>query len=303
LTALYRYRAHAKINLGLEVLGRRTDGYHEVRTVLQSIALYDVIEVHPAAEEIVLTCSDPNLGTGEENLIMKAARALQVAFDCPKGARIHLTKRIPMQAGLGGGSSNAAVALLAMARLWRLPTDPDSLMPIARKLGSDVPYFLLGGTVLAVGRGEEVYALPDAPRFHLLIVRPSAGMSTGEAYSLLDSGLTGPRSPNRIMSIVQKLVDGKLDEGLFFNRFEEVATRRGDEAAALRQALMDVGASLGMLAGSGASWVGIFASRAQAQEAYRRMAHRGISGLLSSTISRRDYWELTQPRMGKENLP
>lgn len=304
MTAMIRTRAHAKINLGLEILGTRPDGYHEVRTVLQSVALHDVLEFGPSPDgRLHLSCSEPALGSGEENLVARAARALQAATGCAAGARIHLTKRIPIQAGLGGGSADAAAALLGLSRLWRLPETPASLLPIAGALGSDVPYFLLGGTVLGVGRGEEVYPLPDAPRFHLVLARPSHGTPTPEAYARLDRQLTGQRTPHRIMGIVQKLAEGRLDEELFFNRFEEVVVDKGGEAEAVRQALKECGARLVILAGSGSSWAGFFTARAQAQEAYRRLAHRGISALVTSTIGRRDYWELTLPRMGKETLP
>lgn len=300
---MLRYHAHGKINLALDVVDRRSDGYHEVRTVLQSIALCDVIEVHPAGQDITLTCSDPALSTGQDNLILRAASALREAWDCRKGARIHLTKRLPTQAGLGGGSADAAVALMALSRLWRLPSDVESLLPLARGLGSDVPFFLVGGTALGVGRGDEVYPLPDAPRFHLVIAKPSRGTSTAEAYAFMDRELTYPQPVSRMVSLVNRLVEGKADERLFFNRFEEVVGHGTDEGSAVRQVLLDGGASAAMLAGSGSCWVGFFQHRSGAQEAYRRMAHRGIIGWLTSTVARKDYWELTLPRSAKETLP
>lgn len=299
----YRYRAHAKINLGLEVLEERSDGFHEIRTVYQSIALCDHLDVFPARTGLTFTCSDPSI-SGEDNLVLKAARALATSFGCKKGARLELAKRIPSQAGLGGGSTDAAVALLALARLWRLPCDWPSLMPIARSLGSDVPFFLMGGTALGLGRGEEVYPLPDAPPMHLVVVQPpGVRTSTAEAYRLLDTKLTGDEGPHRILSIVQGVVEGKLSEQHFFNRFEEVASRADDEVAAVRRALLSMGAVRVLLAGSGSAWVGLFPDRAQAQEAHRRMAHRGISGILTSTLNREDYWELTLPGTAKETLP
>lgn len=298
-----RYRAHAKFNLALDVRGVRPDGYHEIRTVLQSIALCDLLDVYPAASGLEFTCSDPSLPAGADNLVVKAALALREATGCSKGARIHLTKRIPSQAGLGGGSSDAAVALMALARLWRLPSDPAALMPLAARVGSDVPFFLVGGTALGVGRGEEIYPLPDAPRLRLLVVKPATGMPTAEAYRRLDDRLTQQDVAHNIYAIVQCAVDGRFDERLLFNRFEEVATEKEGEAAALRQALLDAGARRAVLAGSGSSWVGLFQSRALAQDAYRRMVHRGITVVLTETLPRRDYWERTLPRMEKETPP
>lgn len=301
MTAL-RYRPHAKFNLALDVRERRPDGYHEVRTVLQCMALCDTLEVFPAGEGLSFTCSDPSLPTGPENLVMKAAAALREATGCTKGARLHLTKRIPSQAGLGGGSADAAVTLVALARLWRLPAEPSALLPLAAKLGSDVPYFLVGGTALGVGRGEEVYTLPDAPPLHLVVAKGLKGTSTPEAYKALDARLTPPEGAHRIQGIVQGVVGGRLDEHLLFNRFEEVATG-DDEGAAIRQSLLECGARRAILAGSGSAWVGVFTSRSQAQEAQRRMSHRGISVVLTHTVSRKDYWERTLPRAEKETLP
>ncbi len=303
MSAPLRYRAHAKINLGLEVLGPRPDGYHEIRTVYQSIGLCDTLEFHPAAGGMALTCSDPTLSTGVDNLVLRAARALQEATGCGKGARIHLAKRIPMQAGLGGGSSDAAATLLGLCRLWRLAPAPELLRDLARALGSDVPFFLVGGTALGAGRGEEVYALPDAPPMHLLVLPGTAGTPTGEAYRLLDERLTGARTPHRIEALVQGIVEGTLSERQFFNRFEEVFKQQGDEGSSGRQAAPPHGAGRMLLAGSGSSWIGIFPDRSQAQEAYRDLSHRGISAVLTSTLTRKDYWELTVPRVGKETLP
>lgn len=298
MTAL-RYRAHAKFNLALDVRGKRADGFHEVRTVLQSTALADTLEVFPTAEGLAFTCSDPALPAGADNLVMKAALALRQATGCTKGARMHLTKRIPAQAGLGGGSADAAVALVALSRLWRLPPDSSPLMAVAAGLGSDVPFFLLGGTALGVGRGEEVYALPDAPPLHLLIVKGPQGTATVEAYRRLDARLTVPEGTHKIQGIVRGVVEGRLDDRLLFNSFGEVAGD-GEGEAALRRLLLDCGARQAILAGSGSAWVGLFQSRAHAQEAQRRMAHRGISVVLTHTVTRKDYWERTLPRMEKE---
>lgn len=297
-----RYRAHAKINLGLEVLAPRPDGYHEIRTVYQSIALSDHLDVFPARSGLSFTCSDPALA-GEDNLVLRAARALADAHGCKKGARLELHKRIPQRAGLGGGSSDAAVTLLALARTWQLPSAPGDLYPLAASLGSDVPFFLMGGTALGVGRGEEVYPLPDAPAMHLVLVRAGEKLSTAEVYRRLGSKLTGEKGPHRIQAIVQGVVRGKLSDHHLFNCFEEVYDREDAEAAAARRALGASGAARVLLAGAGSAWVGIFPDRAQAQVAHRRLAQRGVSGILTSTLVRKDYWELTIPGTAKETRP
>ncbi len=296
-----RYRAHAKINLGLEVGGLRPDGYHEMRSVLQSIALCDILDFSPAEEGIRVTCSDPSLGTGEDNLVIRAAKALLGAFNCERGARIHLNKIIPMEAGLGGGSSDAAVTLLALAKLWKLEASREDLLELALGLGSDVPYFLVGGTVLAVGRGEEVYPLPDAPPLHVLIVPTASGMSTKRAYSLIDKRLTECPAVPKIFTTVQGVVEGKLSEGVLFNHFEEVYGQIEGEVAVLRRILLKNGTGRLLLAGSGSAWLGIFTSREEAREARRSLALAGSKGILTQTLTRKDYWDLTVPSVEKEN--
>ena len=297
-----RVHACAKFNLGLEVLGRRPDGFHDMRTVIQSLALSDILDVYPAPSGLTLECSDPSLPSGEENLVMRAARTLQEAYSCRKGARLRLLKRIPVQAGLGGGSADAAAALLALARLWRLPCRPADLAPLAANLGSDVPFFLVGGTALGVGRGEEVYPLPDAPRLEVVIALSPRGMPTARAYEALDGRLTPANRVHTIQEIVQGIVDGKVGEGILFNHFEEVSGQPEGDAAALRRALEKGGEGRLLLAGSGSAWLGLFSSREQAQESVRRMSHQGSRGILTHTLTRKDYWEWTIPSQEKESL-
>ncbi len=299
------FRAHAKINLGLEVLGRRSDGYHEVRTVLQTIGLCDTLEVTPARESITLECSDPKLPSGEENIVMKAARMLRDASGVHAGAKIRLAKRIPVQAGLGGGSSDGAVALLALSRLWNLPLDRERLLPLAERLGSDVPFFFYGGTAFAAGRGEEVYPLPDAPACHVVVAWPQSGMATNEAYRLLDGKLTASRDAHRIQTIVGDVVGRRLAQRSFFNRFEEVAAHgeMASEAKRTRDALLSAGAMSALMAGSGSAWAGFFPGREEAQEGAKKVAREGLGAAATATLDRKAYWEQTLTGFGKELLP
>lgn len=299
MTGRFSRRAFAKINLGLEVLGLRPDGYHELRTVYQSLSLCDLLEIH-SAKDLSLTVSGEAVPSGEDNLVMKAARALQRHAGCSKGARIALTKRIPTQAGLGGGSSDAAATLLALTRLWRLGFSAADLLPIASPLGSDVPFFLLGGTALGIGRGEEVFPLPDGPLLHLVLAQPRAGMATSEAYSRLSRRLTEGRQAPRIASLVQALVEGRLAERLLFNCFEEVNLEADEESAKVRRSLLDHGATVTLLAGSGSAWAGIFPDRESALTAQRHLVPRGIAAIHTSTLTRRDYWVQTTPSGAKE---
>jgi 4-diphosphocytidyl-2-C-methyl-D-erythritol kinase len=195
-----RIAVPAKINLHLQVLGRRDDGFHEVRTLLQSIDLLDHIEVEAldgaeadgeALKEggpaIQLEVSPADAAPSDEtNLVIQAARALQEATGCRRGARIRLKKAIPAGAGLGGGSADAAATLVALDRLWGLGLDRLKIHRIAARLGSDVPFFLIGGLALGVGRGEEVYPLPDIPELALLVALPQIHVSTAEVYRRLN---------------------------------------------------------------------------------------------------------------------
>lgn len=171
---------YAKINLTLEILGKRADGYHEVRSVMQTIGLADRLEV-AAAEKLVFTCSDPALAT-PENLVYRAARLLQEEYGVRAGASLRLEKHIPVAAGLGGGSSNAAGTIVALNRLWHLGLSLAEQQRLAAQLGSDVPYFLTGGTALAAGRGERITPLPPLPQRWIVLVPLPAALGTAAVY-------------------------------------------------------------------------------------------------------------------------
>ena len=186
----------AKINLDLRVLGTRADGYHDLRTVFQSLALFDNVTVTARRGPLAVTCDEPDIPTDQRNLVWKAASLLhRVATgkqSAPRDIAIDLRKRVPAEAGLGGGSSNAAMTLLALNKLWKLELDPASLARIGARLGADVPYFIVGGTALGLGRGDDIYPLADMPPVHVVILRPGFGVATSDAYTWFDEE-TRPR--------------------------------------------------------------------------------------------------------------
>src|SRR5947209_6436400 len=190
--------AFAKINLGLRVLGKREDSYHELRTIFQTISLHDTIEF-TNDPRIVLSCDDRSLPTGPENLVCRAAEALQKRFAPNKGARIRLEKRIPAQAGLGGGPSDDAVTLLALTHLWELEASQNDLQEIASSLGADVPFFLFGGTARGSDIGNNITPLPEMDEKFLLIIKPNANISTELAYQYLDSCSFPPRASTTVL--------------------------------------------------------------------------------------------------------
>ncbi|HLM61622.1 MAG TPA: 4-(cytidine 5'-diphospho)-2-C-methyl-D-erythritol kinase, partial [Pyrinomonadaceae bacterium] len=163
----FTFPSYAKINLFLRVLGKRADGFHEICTIFQTVSLCDYL-TFSENEKIVLICDDEKIPIGDKNLIVKAANSLRDEFDIKKGAKIRLQKNIPAPGGLGGGSSNAAIALLGLVKLWKLEIDFEQLCEIGKNLGSDVPFFFYGGTALGTGRGTEIFSLEDFRKNFLL---------------------------------------------------------------------------------------------------------------------------------------
>ncbi len=246
-----KLRAPAKINWMLEVLGRRPDGFHEVKTVIQTIDLADTLELE-RAEELTLDAADEGLPPVEEDLTMRAARLLQERTGHQGGARIRLTKAIPIAAGLGGGSSDAAAALRGLAELWSLDLPPERLSELAAELGSDVPFFLRGGTALSEGRGERLTPLPDVPEARLLIAVPpiSIPRKTEHMYSLVEAADYGDGGATE--RFVEELRLGKPQRRCeLYNTFGSRAFLAFPDLQAYRRALIDAGASCVHLVGSG----------------------------------------------------
>jgi 4-diphosphocytidyl-2-C-methyl-D-erythritol kinase len=285
-TAPLVVRSFSKINLALGVLGRRPDAYHEIRTIFQTIDLYDELEFHPA-ETLLVQCDDlPDLPK-EENLVWRAAALVCRVGGVERGVRIRLHKRIPMGAGLGGGSGNAAATLLALCRFWQLGFSPAELASMAATLGSDVPFFLHGGTALGVGRGEEVYSLPDFPSTPMVVIFPNMHVGTAEAYRSLKLVLTSGEAVHRIQSFCRELA---LDRGSSVQLFNDFETSILPAYPAIREAktfLEERGATASLLSGSGSSVFGFFkneesalaVARAAGREAWRAFPAKTLSSI------------------------
>ena len=253
-----RLPSFAKVNLHLQVVGRRPDGFHELRTLFQTVDLADELEVALAGPGVTLEVSGADLPSGPANLAHRAATAFLERWGGGRGARLRLRKRIPVGAGLGGGSSNAAAVLRALQRLLGSPAAPAELWKVARELGADVPYFLVGGTALGVGRGDEVIPLPDLPERRLLLALPPLEILTREVFAELGE-LTGEPLEPRISSLVQC---GELGwEALAWcaNDLERPVFRRWPELARLHRELLEAGAMTARLSGSGTALWAAFA--------------------------------------------
>jgi 4-diphosphocytidyl-2-C-methyl-D-erythritol kinase len=210
----------AKINWTLQILGRRKDGYHELCTLFQTISLHDSL-TFAESDRLTLTCDQPGIPTNEENLIIKAARALQEKKGIVKGASIYLEKRIPSPGGLGGGSSNAAVALIGMARLWEIEPHIENLQSIAGQLGSDVQFFLHGGTAMGTGRGEIIEQVGDIDEKFMLVVIPDVNVSTHQAFQRIDASNLTKDEPESILRVCRFMAEsGDLRNKTLINDFE-----------------------------------------------------------------------------------
>lgn len=282
----------AKINWLLKVLGKRPDGFHELCTVFQTVSLSDLIRFTPA-DDLSLTCSDPRIPLDGSNLIMRAAEALRARFAIAGGAAIHLEKRIPSPGGLGGGSSNAAVALIGLSRLWGLQCDRGELEAIGSELGSDVPFFFTGGTAVGTGRGEIVAPLPDAVAEFLMIVTPDEAVSTSEAFSRLDAGGLTNSDPKRILQICRFDAESPdLRHSALENDFETSVFAAHPEIGRVKEALLKLGASKALMSGSGASVFAIFDKQETRQTAIKALEiESSWRKFVVAAVSRDEYRE------------
>ena len=283
-----RATACAKVNWALEVLQRRPDGYHEVRTVIQTIDLCDTLELEPG-DGLHLEVNGEGLPPEQENLVTKAAHFLwERATELP-GAQMRLSKTIPVAAGLGGGSSDAAAALRGLNELWGLDLPLEALVDVAARLGSDVPFLLHGGTALAEGRGERVTPLPDAPRQELIVALPTLTLAdkTRRMYSLLTSAdYTDGSMAGRLADTIH---EGRpvADEHLF-NVFDAPAFRTFPEMERLRRALLAAGARSVHLAGSGPALFALIDNATQRERLTRAAAEAGAKAFAVASVPAAD---------------
>ncbi|MBI3864824.1 MAG: 4-(cytidine 5'-diphospho)-2-C-methyl-D-erythritol kinase [Planctomycetia bacterium] len=274
--------APAKLNLFLKVLGKRADGYHELETLMVSVGLYDTLVFSDApAGHLSLVCRDGRVpaaragprempGDGEDNLVLRAARLLRETTGTAHGARIELVKRIPLSAGLAGGSSDAAATLWGLNRLWNLGLDASELMRLASRLGSDIPFFLCSASAaICRGRGEIVEPLPLAARYWFVVARPATGLATAEVYRGCRPSTIGWTAA----ALASALAGGRLPEaaGLFHNALQEPAERLNADVTRLKRAFARQPFAGHQMSGSGTSYFGLCRSRRQAAQYAARL--------------------------------
>jgi 4-diphosphocytidyl-2-C-methyl-D-erythritol kinase len=288
-----RVRSYAKINLALLVMGVREDGYHELRSLFQSVDLHDDLVLRPRRQGIVVRCDHPGVPGDGTNLAARAAAELARYAKVQSGVEIEITKRIPVAAGLGGGSSNAAATLLALDRLWKLRLDTPTLHRLARRLGADVPYFLVGGTALGLARGDEIYPLRGQLRAHVVIADPGRPVSTATVFRRLDARLTPRENADTIFYFVSSDLGEKRAYRFLSNDLEDAAL---EEAPDLREAVRRIrgilvrhGAAHAALSGSGSSCFGVFEDRPGAQRAHAALLAAGFAAHRCRTLTLEQY--------------
>ena len=313
-------RSFAKINIGLEIGPRRPDGFHGLRTVYQTIALHDRLRVEVArGNGVEIRSNDHRVPCDESNTCWRMAERAMKVLKARGRVMIQIEKGLPIQGGLGGASSNAVATLLAIERAVGKQLPPAERLRLAAEVGSDLPLFLVGGTVLGVGRGEEVYPLEDLPALDCVIVTPEIGISTPQAFADLDTlhekagkltaaagsdklsgssravcawlsgsstGVPAKSSGDRAEALLLDLVHAGIE-----NDFESVVFPQHPELHEVKRALERAGAGFASLSGSGSTVYGLFKSRELAQKAVKRLSADGMAAVVTKALPRREYWK------------
>jgi len=268
-------KAPAKINLGLHVVGRREDGYHTIETLFQAVDLFDELYLSRDASGVSLSIEGLDLDAGEGNLVYKAATRLLDAASCSGGVTIRLIKRIPVGAGLGGGSSDAAATLKGLVDLYGIPLSTKALCELASSLGADVPFFLNGPIAFGYGIGDILEIAPPLPAMWVVIVKPKFSISTGWVYQEYDLRLT--KTGNKIKILKSAIVNGdvhRIGKSLF-NDLESICFDRFPVLAEIKKGLLSLGACGALMSGSGSSVFGLFSDETEARRACRSIKKYG----------------------------
>jgi len=305
-------RSFAKINIGLKIGPRREDGFHELLTAYQTIKLHDVVRVSlTRGSGIDIRCEDPRVPKDESNTCYRTVERAMRALKANGRVLVEIEKRLPVQGGLGAASSNAVATLLALERALKESLTQAQRLQIAAEVGSDLPLFLLGGTVLGESRGEQVYPLPDLPSMPCIVVTPNVGVSTPRAFAAWDQKLTAPDSSDRMSELGLRLSAwlsesysgapfrrGRRENPLLElvragikNDFEEVVFPEYPELCEVKQALERASARYASLSGSGSTVYGLFASNEAARRAALKLQKQGWTAQVTATLTRHEYWK------------
>lgn len=296
VTNKFQLPSLAKINWFLHVFGKRRDGYHEICTAFQTVSLSDELTFEEN-DDLLLTCDRVDIPTNEDNLIVKSAKLLSNRFKIKKGAKIHLTKRIPFPGGLGGGSSNAAITLLGLSKLWDVKVDPNELVELGSQVGADVPFFFYGGTALGKGKGTEISMTNEIKREFIVLAIPKANISTAEAYSKLALHRLTTNSLRSTLHVCSEKAEEFNSRRLaLVNDFEKGVFDAKPEIKCVKEKLLDCGARHALMSGSGSSVFGIFDNNKERQMALRNLkSDKGLRIFSVKTVSRLEYRGILSP--------
>lgn len=268
------FKACAKVNLYLDVVHRRPDGYHDIETVFQSISLHDTLRFTPSSTELEIVTAHPQMPPQEQNLVYKAALVLLQETETSCGASIALDKNIPVAAGLAGGSADAAATLAALNLLWETRLDNETLLNIATRVGSDVPFCFLGGTAAGTGRGERLFRLPPLDKRWLLVVTPPFSVSTAHVYGSLTVSASEPDYEERLTDRFRRILDlvrsGNAEE-ILYNVMEQVVFKKHPEVSESKKALKRAGCTAALMSGSGPTVFGFVPSQEEGVAAVRKL--------------------------------
>jgi len=276
-------KARAKVNLSLDVLGTREDGYHEMQMVNHSIELHDTLTFESCDKEVNLTSNIKGIPLDEKNLVIKAMKKLQNYADINKGIKIYLKKRIPYKAGLAGGSSDAAATLKGLNTLWHLGLTLQELVEIGATIGADVPYCLMGGTALVEGIGEKIIPLLPIKKLYVVVVKPNVNISTPWAFRALDHHVIQKRPD--IPGVIRSLEAEDYAElrQAMGNVFEPLVSAKFAEIDDIKRGLLDHGAAAAIMTGSGPTVIGYFTEKAEARNVWKLFSKKYKMCFLSET--------------------
>lgn len=282
---LTELKAHAKINIALDVLYKRNDGYHEIRMVIQSLALHDLVNIKESDANIKIHCNDSTIPDGSGNIAYKAAKLVLDRFNIGKGVEIKIEKHIPIAAGLAGGSADAAAVLKGMNRLFSLGLGEKELMELGSRIGADVPFCIMEGTALAEGIGEKITPMPPLPELGVLLVNPGIRVSTEWVYRRLELEKAGQRPD--ISAVIRSIEEGSIASMArgMGNVLESVTAKEYAVIEKIKQELVKAGASASLMSGSGPTVFGLFEDTEKIESIATALKRDGMNCIITKTYN------------------
>ncbi len=281
----FTLKAPAKVNFILEIQGKRPDGYHELKTVMQALELSDYLTFYPCSQGLKITCDNSQVPVNEKNIVYQAVKICADQFQKEPKLHIHIQKRIPIAAGMGGGSSDAATALLGLKQLWKL-RDMPKIIKIAKSLGSDVPFFLHGGCALGIGRGERIYPWPVFKKMPVAVINPGFPVSTAKVYKKFRLRLTRKKACINMMRRAIEMKNAVKISGFLFNDLESVTQILFPAILRIKQELLQCGAQGVLMSGSGPTVFGLLPSQQVAKQIKSKLGLRYQSVIITRTCGR-----------------